>query len=119
MGKIAIGQNRVLAFGAEQPPPKLNVMKSSIQDRYRGSLLGLACGDATVGHIGAATRHAYTAIGDCVNVAARLETLSKELGYPLVLSHAVVDKLAQRDGLVALGVQPLKGHTPLEVYGWQ
>jgi len=81
--------------------------------------IGLACGDATVGHIGAATRHAYTAIGDCVNVAARLETLSKELGYPLVLSHAVVDKLAQRDGLVALGVQPLKGHTPLEVYGWQ
>jgi adenylate cyclase len=85
--------------------------------------IGLSCGDATVGHIGAATRHAYTAIGDCVNVAARLESLSKDLGYPLLLSRAVVDKLvdnlADREGLVPLGVQPIKGHTSLEVYGWR
>lgn len=81
--------------------------------------IGLSCGEAIVGHIGAATRHAYTAIGDCVNVAARLESLTKELGHPMVLSHAVVERLAERDRLVALGVQPLKGHTPHEVYGWR
>ncbi len=81
--------------------------------------IGLSCGEAIVGHIGAATRHAYTAIGDCVNVAARLESLTKDLGHPMVLSHAVVERLAERDRLVALGVQPLKGHTPHEVYGWR
>ena len=81
--------------------------------------IGLSCGEATVGHIGAATRHAYTAIGDCVNVAARLESLSKDLGYPLVIARAVVDQLDKSDGLVALGSQAIKGHTPLEVYGWR
>jgi len=81
--------------------------------------IGLSCGEAIVGHVGAAARHAYTAIGDCVNVAARLESLTKDLGHPMVLSHAVVDRLAERDRLVALGVQPLKGHTPHEVYGWR
>jgi len=81
--------------------------------------IGLSCGEAIVGHVGAATRHAYTAIGDCVNVAARLESLTKELGHPMVLSYAVVERLAERDRLVALGVQQLKGHTPHEVYGWR
>ena len=81
--------------------------------------IGLSCGDATVGHIGAATRHAYTAIGDCVNVAARLESLSKELEYPLVASRDVVERLADREGFVALGTRAIKGHSSVEVYGWR
>jgi adenylate cyclase len=81
--------------------------------------IGLACGDATVGHIGAATRYAYTAIGDCVNVAARLEALARDLDYPLLLSEAVVAQLGAEDRarLVSLGVQAIKGHSPLEVFG--
>lgn len=83
--------------------------------------IGLACGDATVGHIGAATRYAYTAIGDCVNVAARLEALARDLDYPLLLSEAVVAQLGAEDRarLVSLGVQAIKGHSPLEVFGWR
>jgi len=83
--------------------------------------IGLACGDATVGHIGAAARYAYTAIGDCVNVAARLEALAQDLGYPLLLSQAVVARLGaeDRNRLVPLGVQAIKGHSPLEVFGWR
>ena len=83
--------------------------------------IGLACGEATVGHIGAATRYAYTAIGDCVNVAARLEALARDLDYPLLLSEAVVAQLGAEDraGLVSLGVQAIKGHSPLEVFGWR
>jgi len=83
--------------------------------------IGLACGDATVGHIGAATRYAYTAIGDCVNVAARLEALARDLDYPLLLSEAVVAQLGAEDRarLISLGVQAIKGHSPLEVFGWR
>jgi adenylate cyclase len=83
--------------------------------------IGLACGEATVGHIGAATRYAYTAIGDCVNVAARLEALAQDVDYPLLLSQAVVARLAagERERLVSLGIQTLKGHSPIEVFGWR
>jgi class 3 adenylate cyclase len=81
--------------------------------------LGLACGDTVVGHVGAERRHAYTAIGDCVNVAARLEGLSKELGYPLILSSEVAARVTDDGRLARLGAQALKGHSPVEVYGWK
>jgi len=81
--------------------------------------VGLACGEAVVGHVGAAARHAYTAMGDEVNVAARLEGLTKELGYPLVVSKDVAARVADDGRLVPLGARPIKGHTPVEVYGWR
>jgi class 3 adenylate cyclase len=81
--------------------------------------IGLACGDAVVGHVGAAARHAYTAMGDAVNVAARLEGLTKDLGYPLVMSREVAACLRDDLRLVPLGVQSIKGHTPVEVFAWR
>jgi class 3 adenylate cyclase len=83
--------------------------------------IGLHCGDAVVGHIGSAARHEYTAIGDTVNVASRLEGATKEVGFPLVCSRAVADALGgpERNGLHALGARPIKGHTPVEIFGWR
>ena len=83
--------------------------------------VGLHCGEAVIGHIGSAERHAYTAIGDTVNTASRLESLCKDLGYPVLCSQAVADELASREGLALdpLGPQALKGRSPMAVFGWR
>ena len=80
--------------------------------------VGLHVGDAIVGHVGSQARHEYTAIGDVVNVSSRLEGLTKEVGYPLVCTRDVVDAVSDKSGFVLLGPKPVKGHTPVEVYGW-
>lgn len=80
--------------------------------------VGLQAGEAVVGHVGSAARHDYTAIGDVTNVASRLEGLTKEAGYRLVCSGEVAARLPQRDSLVHLGPMAIKGHTPVDVYGY-
>lgn len=79
--------------------------------------IGLHAGEGVAGHIGAATRHEYSVIGDVTNVASRLEGVTKEVGYRLVCSRAVVDQLAERGNLVPLGARAIKGHTPVEIFG--
>jgi len=81
--------------------------------------IGLHAGEGVAGHVGAATRHEYTFIGDVTNVASRLEGLTKEVGYQLVCSHLVADRLGDRTDLVALGARAVKGHSALEVFGYR
>jgi adenylate cyclase len=52
--------------------------------------IGIHCGQAIVGTMGPPTAPNYSAIGDCVNAAARLQTKTKELECILVVADEVV-----------------------------
>ncbi|MEO8304958.1 MAG: adenylate/guanylate cyclase domain-containing protein [Betaproteobacteria bacterium] len=80
--------------------------------------VGLHAGEGIAGHIGAASRHEYSVIGDVTNVASRLEGVTKEVGYRLVCSRAVADRLAHGADLVSLGAHTLKGHSAIEIFGY-
>ncbi len=80
--------------------------------------VGLHAGEGVAGHIGAAARHDYSLIGDVTNVASRLEGVTKEVGYHLVCSRAVADRLPTRDALVPLGARAIKGHSAVEIFGY-
>jgi len=54
--------------------------------------VGIATGDAVVGNVGAPELRAYTAIGDTVNLASRLEGKTKELGVPVVVDEATAGR---------------------------
>jgi len=100
----------------------LAVLNAELEREGRQPLrigIGMHYGVASVGNMGSATRHEYTAMGNTVNTASRIEGLTKGSGYALMVSQTVIDQLGSRDGFDFLGEQPLKGRAPMAVYGWR
>ncbi len=89
--------------------------------------VGVHFGRATVGDVGPARRLEFAVIGDTVNVAARLEASSREMGARIVLSDALVLRAradgvedAMLAGLTALPDVTLRGRrTPIDTWVWR
>jgi adenylate cyclase len=52
--------------------------------------VGLNCGEMSVGDMGSKFRRAYTVLGDTVNIASRLEGLTKEYGVGILVTENIV-----------------------------
>lgn len=52
--------------------------------------IGINSGPAIMGNIGSLEKREYTALGDTVNIASRLEGITKQMGWPIVASDATV-----------------------------
>jgi adenylate cyclase len=78
--------------------------------------IGLHLGTVMYGNVGGESRLDFTVVGPAVNLAFRLESLTKSLGRPLLASQAFADAVDQN--MKPLGLHPIRGFLePEEVYG--
>lgn len=132
-----IGDGMMAFFGAPQTTPNpcdqafraaqemlVELEAFNLEQEARNGLriaigIGLHYGPASIGYIGSKDRHEYSAIGDTVNTSSRLEGLTKDSGYQIVMSGAVVERLSDQSRIASLGERPIKGRAPMELFGWR
>jgi adenylate cyclase len=81
--------------------------------------IGVHVGDVMYGNIGSQTRLDFTVIGPAVNMASRLEALTKQLGKPVLLSRAFADLVESDFALEHVGEYPVRGfNDPIELFAY-
>ena len=113
-GALAVfGAPNDLAGHADAAVRAALLIQSLVAERFAGALrigIGINTGVVIAGTIGGGGKLEFTLIGDTVNVAARVEQLTKTTGDGILLTAQSVDALVARPaGLIDRGSHALKG----------
>ena len=71
--------------------------------------VGINTGNAIVGHIGSPRRLGYTAVGDPMNLASRVESLTKDYQAEILITQTTYDLVKNQVEAECLGSVPVKG----------
>jgi class 3 adenylate cyclase len=122
-GALAVfGAPNDLADHADAAVRTAVLIHRRVAQRFGGELrigIGINTGVVIAGTIGGGGKLEFTLIGDTVNVAARVEQLTKTTGDAILLTRQCVDSLASRPpGLIDRGFHVLKGKSAsVQVFG--
>jgi adenylate cyclase len=113
-GALAVfGAPNDLAEHADAAVAAAVLIQRLVAERFEGALrvgIGINTGVVIAGTIGGGSKLEFTLIGDTVNVAARVEQLTKTTGDAILLTHLTVEALNGRSlELIDRGAHALKG----------
>jgi adenylate cyclase len=122
-GALAVfGAPNDLADHADAAVSAAVLIHRVVAERFEGELqigIGINTGLVIAGTIGGASKLEFTLIGDTVNVAARVEQLTKTTGDAILLTQQCLEALTSRPAeLVDRGAHALKGKSAeMQVFG--